>query len=256
MNLPSGRQRPNRGDHDPAIGPAYRQRASALLAFLLLTCLNWACGGPLAISPTPSSPHTYTTQFPLTENPISEGGNWVNGGAVGLNWTNVRTIGGLAIGTESGSGGYDDSTAVLAGDWNTNQTAQATVHTVNQDSDVYEEVELRLRTTIAPHSITGYEINFRCTHDGSQYVQIVRWNGPFGSFTVVSDTSSTPGLHNGDTVKATIQGSTISVYLNGALVLEGTDSTYTTGSPGIGFFLSGGTGVNADYGFTSFTASD
>jgi len=40
------------------------------------------------------------------------------------------------------------------------------------------------------------------------------------------------------------------------MVLQGKDRTYTSGNPGIGFFLRGTTGVNGDYGFTSFTAMD
>jgi len=42
---------------------------------------------------------TYTTNFPATENPVSQGGNWVNGRAVGLDWSDARTIPGLAFGT-------------------------------------------------------------------------------------------------------------------------------------------------------------
>jgi hypothetical protein len=34
---------------------------------------------------------SYSTTFPLTENPISEGGSWTNGGATGLDWANVQT---------------------------------------------------------------------------------------------------------------------------------------------------------------------
>ena len=33
---------------------------------------------------------SYSTTFPLTENPISEGGSWTNG-ATGLGWANVQT---------------------------------------------------------------------------------------------------------------------------------------------------------------------
>ena len=132
---------------------------------------------------------------------------------------------------------------------------EATVHTVNQHSDpVFEEVELRLRTAITAHRITGYEVNFRCTSDGTQYVQIVRWDGPFGRFTYVSATTG-PGLHDGDIVKAVISGSEITVYINGTQVLQGSDATFAAGSPGIGFFLQGTAGVNRDFGFTSVTAA-
>src|SRR5664279_834065 len=71
---------------------------------------------------------TYSTNLPLAENPVSESGNWINGKANGLDWSDVKTAGGLAFGTESGSGGYDDSTAILTGTWGPDQTAQATVH--------------------------------------------------------------------------------------------------------------------------------
>jgi len=209
----------------------------------------------LTVNPNSTGLRTYSTNFPLTENPVSEGGNWINGETAGLDWSNVQTNGGIAFGTESGSGGYDDSTAVLSGNWNPDQMAQATVHTVNQNSAIFEEVELRLRTTITAHSITGYEINFRCTTDGSQYVQIVRWNGPFGSFSYVNANGG-PGLHDGDVVKATISGSTITVYINGVQIVQGTDGTFTSGSPGVGFYLEGASGVNGDYGFTNFTASE
>ncbi len=210
---------------------------------------------------------TYTTNFPATENPVSQGGNWVNGRAVGLDWSDARTIPGLAFGTNSfvTGGNYDDSTAVVTGTWAPDQMAQATVHTVNQQpgTSVYEEVELRLRTTIQPHNLTGYEINFRCTlqsQDSNSYVQIGRWNGPVNSFNAVGNSTSVqgPGLRDGDVVKATIIGNTIKAYINDVLINQATDpAPFTTGSPGMGFWLHGlPASSNSDFGFTRFTASE
>ena len=211
-----------------------------LLAFLPV--LAWSQG-------------TYSTNFPLTENPISESGRWINGGSTGLKWANVRTTPGLAFGTQSGSAGYDDSTAVLSGTWGPNQTVQATVAVTSASSasSVFEEVELRLRTTITANSITGYEVNCGISAS-SNYVQIVRWNGPLGSFTQLDGRA----YHcvNGDVLKATISGSTITVYLNGTALYSVTDSTYSSGSPGMGFYLQGTSGVDANYGFSSFSATD
>jgi len=199
---------------------------------------------------------TYTTTFPLTENPISESGQWINGAAVGLDWSDVSTTQGLAIGREYGWNGYDDATAVLSGRWGPDQTAEATVYSVNQNDSIFEEVELRLRVTIAPHSITGYEILFSARSSNNAYAQIVRWNGPLGSWTLLSALGGPQyGIKTGDVVRATIVGNLITAYINGVQVLQVTDSTYTSGSPGIGFFLQNATGVNADYGFTSFTAT-
>jgi chitodextrinase len=206
----------------------------------------------------PRSP--YTTNFPVTENPISEGGSWLNGKTNGLDWSGVRTTRGLAFGTQSGSNGYDDSIAVLTGTWGPDQTVQATVHSVNQNLNYYEEVELHLRKTITPHSSTGYEINFRCTGSlGQGYMSIVRWNGPVGnSFTFVNFSGpGANGVKDGDVVKANITGSTITVWLNGVEIAQGTDSTYTSGNPGIGFYLQGGpSSADSDFGFTNFTASN
>lgn len=220
-------------------------------------CLRYLVFGCLIASSSPDALRaaTYTASFGVAENPISDGGNWISGGAAGLDWSDVATIPRLAYGLQSGFNGYDDATAVLTGNWGPDQTAQATVHTVNQNGNIFEEVELRLRTSISPHSITGYEINFRCTADGSQYVQVVRWNGALGDFTELNGIVG-PGLNDGDIIKATIAGDVITAYINNVAVLQTTDDTFTSGTPGMGFFLQGASGVNLDYGFTSFAASD
>lgn len=198
---------------------------------------------------------TYTTSFPTTENPINEGGHWINGKSTGVDWSDVATTNGMTCGTQTGSNGYDDSTAILTGTWGSNQTAQATVKIVGSDSGAYEEVELRLRSTISAHSCTGYEIC--CSKQaGSSYIQIVRWNGALGDFTYVNDQDTTHYVKDGDVIKATIIGSTITVYLNGTQIITGTDNTFVSGSPGIGFYLQGGSGNPANYGFSSFMATD
>jgi len=205
---------------------------------------------------TPRSPHaprTYATTFPRTENPISEGARWTNGKTHGLDWADVRTKTGLAFGTESGSSGYDDSTALLTGHWGPDQTVEAKVHSVNpQASDkVWEEVEIRLRSSLSPHSCTGYEVLFELPPHN--FCQVVRWNGKLGDWTSLGYLGK--GIHDGDTVKATITGTVIEVFVNGVSQGQVKDATYATGSPGMGFYLQGTSGVNGDYGFTSLTAS-
>ena len=165
-----------------------------------------------AASPSAGTHGTYTTNFPLAENPISEGGKWLNGQSDGLDWTNIRTTPGFAFGTELGGTRlepqkYDDSTALLTGTWGPNQTAQATVYSVNQNQDgkVWEEVELRLRSALSPHKATGYEIFFRCSKIAKAYCNIVRSDGPLGSFTYLKQAEgSRYGVANGDVVKASM----------------------------------------------------
>ena len=48
-------------------------------------------------------------------------------------------------------GDYDDPTAVLTGPWGRNQYAKGRVFSRNQTEEYFQEVELRLRSTIAPH---------------------------------------------------------------------------------------------------------
>ena len=206
-----------------------------------------------------ASGRTYTTRFPLTESPISEGGNWINGQTTGLDWHDVSTTPGLAIGHQSGSS-YTDGTALLTGDWGPTQSVEAVVHTVKQQDSCYQEVEMRLRSALGPHSCTGYEISFKMSKTASAYLIIVRWNGKVGDFTYLKNvTGAQYGVSDGDVVKATISGDVITAYLNGVEMGRATDDTYATGSPGMGFNLETGdatcVGTNGDYGFTSFTAT-
>jgi hypothetical protein len=48
----------------------------------------------------------------------------------------------------------------------------------------------------------------------------------------------------------------ITAYINGVQVLQTTDNTFMSGNPGIGFYVERATGVNDDFGFSSFTATD
>jgi hypothetical protein len=232
----------------------------AVTVVLLLCYLTSRCPNVLAMtSPVTAPAWTYTTKFPLNENPISENGNWINGGTVGLDWGNVLTTGtGTAEAAGSPSAAYSDPTAVVAGTWGPNQTVTVTVYSngvedkPNQSYD--KEVEIRLRTSISAHKITGYEVNCRTPNDSYSYIQIVRWNGNIGDFTSLNILNGT-GCANGDVLKATITGSTINVYRNGTLMLSANDSTFTTGNPGIGFNFGCGSAYN-QFGLTSFTATD
>jgi hypothetical protein len=84
-------------------------------------------------------------------------------------------------------------------------------------------------------------------------MQIVRWNGPIGDWTELDGRE----IHavNGDVIMATANGSTITAYLNGSAIFSVDDTTFTSGSPGIGFFLQGATGINGNFGFSDFTAT-
>jgi hypothetical protein len=212
--------------------------------------------------PAPGLAESYETTFPLTEDPISEGGVWSNGRDDGLDWYNVLTNGeiGYAYG-EVTTGEYTDPTAILKGTWSADQGAEGVVYSKNQTTTLWQEVELRLRSGISAHSCTGYEIFFRCTKTGgddahSSYAEIVRWNGPLGDWDVLEVHYGIEyGISDGDTVSATVVGNVIKGFINGVEVISAVDDTFTAGNPGIGFDYGVGD-TNVDCGFTSYRAYD
>lgn len=151
----------------------------------------------------------------------------------------------------------------MTGDWGPTQSVSAVVFCTNQTTYGYQEVEIRLRSSLSNHWGTGYLVNWSLRPDRTAYVQMGRWNGPFSDFSPLSGSGSgVKGeqyiLHDGDTVSATITNNTVSAFINGVLVLQGTDTTgqpWTNGSPGLGFWMQRST-ANTDFGFTSFTATD
>jgi hypothetical protein len=217
------------------------------------------------------SVRSYRTRFELDESPISEGGTWINGKTDGLDWSDVVTSNGFAHGSatrsvvrgtdwskdevdEYGNPAveYDDPTAVLGGEWGKDQYAKATVFSRNQTDEYFQEVEIRLRTTIAPHLCTGYEVFWNCRKTAEAYAQIVRWNGKYRDWTTLARKQGPEyGVQDGDVVEATVVGNVIRSFINGVEVLSATDDTFSSGSPGIGFNL-GCDDTYVDHGFTHF----
>jgi hypothetical protein len=217
---------------------------------------------------------SYSTRFEKDEEPISEGGLWLNGRRDGIDWCDVLARNGVAYGEMSRmnsaerraeqafdgvaaaagtqEGDYDDPAAVLSGTWGKNQSARATVHSVNPTDDFFQEVEIRLRSSISPHFCDGYEVFWRCSKSEAAYAEIVRWNGKIADFTSLArGVGPEFGVQHGDIVEAMIVGNVITSYVNGVEVLSATDDVCTTGSPGVGFnFFVGNT--NVDHGFSSF----
>ena len=210
----------------------------------------------LVALPLAAQNHYYTTTFPATENPICQdagnGCTWINGGQTGLDWGDVQTSANVVFGVSEPSQ-FGDPSAALTGTWTADQTVQATVYVNSPPTNCCHEVELRLRMAISPHKATGYEVTCSVV-PSSPYVQIVRWNGALGDFTYVNTTGN-GYCAKGDVLKATISGSTITVFKNGTQILQGSDSTFTNGTPGMGFY-DNTDGSWSDFGFSNYTASD
>jgi hypothetical protein len=197
---------------------------------------------------------TYETSFPLTENPISEGSLWINGGVVGLKWYNVVTLGGYATGEDSPED-YADPTAIIKGTWGPNQTVEVTVKNNYAEAGGTPEVEIRLRSTIEANVNKGYEVLFSCLSTAISYCQIMRWDGDLGDFHWLDGHNGAAyGVTDGDVIRATIVGSKIDVYKNGSPIMTADDATFSDGNPGIGFY---GKDIPwEDIGLTHFWATD
>ena len=95
---------------------------------------------------------SYATSFRVDEDPISEGGIWLNGRDDALDFANILTRGGLAHGevipmvvaerrSEQGDeigapeGDYNDQTAIRTGNWGRNQHAKTRVSNRNQTAE-------------------------------------------------------------------------------------------------------------------------
>jgi len=218
----------------------------------------------------------YSTKFDTDENPLSESGSWRQGGDTGLDWTNVRCLGGGAYGTEdAGAANFKDSVACLQpmGSWGTHQRARGTLKITNSTTEPpFIEAELLVHFSIAANSATGYELTISDI-SGDKYIQINRWNGVLGDFTpLTSGTQGSAGfgtlIADGDIFELRDEGTAsvpkLVVYQNGIKLTGLTYDTtpdgtkYTGGAPGIGFFNHGVVSNNFhDYiQWNQFDASD
>jgi hypothetical protein len=211
------------------------------------------------------SEQTYSTNFPLTENPISENGNWVGGQSAGGNlWGNVQTASGIAFGVSEPTT-YGDPTAILTGTWSPTQSATATTKiTETPTGNCCHEAEVRLRMNISPSTITGYEVYCSVMPSPNNYCHIATWGGANGSYdNLTSYTGSLSTLVNGDVLEGTVTGSNptiITGYVNGTEIMQVTDTghagwgPWTSWNPGIGFY-DNGDNLWSDFAFSSFTAT-
>jgi hypothetical protein len=204
------------------------------------------------------------TTFSLNESPITEQGRWINNST---DRTRVDTSAGRAYGTQVG-GGFDDSYARLTGSWSPNVLIEATVF--RGSTSGIQEVELLFRANDSvPGKVLLYEINF--AHNG-QYVDFVRWDGgiALSNFTYLVPSltySIAGGLNSGDQLRGQIVGNTLTAWVNKGTgwMLIGTASdtsgpdgsaALTSGTPGIGFFKTIGSGAMNQFGFSDFKVTE
>lgn len=221
-------------------------------------------GGTSVTTTCPTSKASYTTNFPNTENPISEGGRWTNGGVFGGK-TNARTTPGKAFGTMTSFDGQNfiDSCACLSG-FGPDHEVTATI--ANNGAVGGLEVEILLRAGITSDHIFVYELD--CVYS-DRGIHLVRWDNTKtnpNSYTFLRQLNGGEApFSNGDQVYAKVVGTVFTCRYKrtgGAFSDLFTYDTahdsvrYSSGSPGIGFWNETGSGANSSkFAWSSFTAN-
>jgi hypothetical protein len=223
-------------------------------------------GGTSASTPCAAS-KTYTTNFPLTENPISEGSAWTS---IAPELTRVQTelIGGIHVahGTQQDSdthAPYDDSVATLTG-FPQDHSIQGTVWvSPSITATPNREIELHLRWSeghppvqryYGVFTVTGYEINI---NQADQYFYLYRFGeqNPLAGSSVNVGTPKTGDVFYAQITTNPDGSARIIVKWNGVTCIDFTDTTpILGGNPGIGFYRDAGA-PNNQYGFSSITAT-
>lgn len=207
------------------------------------------------ISYTLGTALSYTTTFPSTENPLSEGGEWTCAGTAGTDGIDMQSGSDRAYATGTNPSAYNDNHAILSG-FAADHSIECVVYRAGgyTPTDAHE-MELLLRFSFAGGNRRGYEILFDT--DGNS--QIFRWTGDNPASPALVSTGSGAGtgsIADGDVIKASMVGDTITIYKNGTPVRTATDSVYTDGNPGIGSFMRGSGNVLSSFGFASISATD
>lgn len=193
---------------------------------------------------------SFSTNFPATQNPIVQDGAWVRGASEGLDWTDPQTTGGSPgiawpTMTAKTGGHFIDSIAHRQG-FNPDHYCKSIVAGTGNS---FLETELLLRFKITAHNARGYEVDFT---PGDGLVRLVRWNGAQDSFSIM--TSAAGSFSNGDVYEAWVQGSLVSVAINGTTLINAFDvqawavanggSYWSDGNPGMGFWNETGVSNN------------
>lgn len=209
---------------------------------------------------------SYQTSFPTDENPLSESGLWQHQDVL---LTPCKVVGGRAFGTQTGSGGFDDSNDYLLGYGPNHEVEGICYLNPSLSGAAFREVEILLRwqddlpvrsTAYGDTHANGYEINIG--HDGS-YMNLGRFKG--AALVVAPGDFTAPVPATGDKFRARIIDQTITCWWTPVAtgvesqLFQFTDSDaglkIVKGHPGIGFYFETlGGGANTDFGFESMIA--
>ena len=217
------------------------------------TLYDWPDGTKRSLAPS----EDYETDFPDTENPLSQGGIWLGGDQGGaMPFENMRTTPGRCFGTVLIEPGdiYNDSLGHINPafrEYSADQFVEGQIFWDTGYSPVSTHealLGLRAKSSVAgPSFYEYYELLF---NPGSQGMQLFWQDGTMGGYheVTLSGPGFFEGVQNGSWLRGEVVGSAFSIYMwNGAewdLGFTGADSNNTYGQPGLGAFARVGSGMD------------
>jgi len=154
------------------------------------------------------------------------------GTSLSSNWTPV--VGSLTV-SRGLAGSADNATTWATAYWNhdsfpANQYSQAALQGGSAGHYAWAAVAVRVQPTTGTDRGHDYFCGSSSGSGGVWQGTVYLIKGAGSTFTTISSASAT--LHDGDILRASAVGSTISCAVNGANVIIITDSTYSSGQPG------------------------
>lgn len=201
---------------------------------------------------------TYSSNFPGTENPISQGGIWNRGFTEGIDWQNIRTTPGLCFGVGP-SGSFDDCTADLKPSYGISSTKHYSRLVIRRAAGYTPPSTQEVATYVGATTSANVSKRYETLAAFGGAIQLVRWNGALNDVTLNGDAAwpNTPvgsgasDLQDSDVLETRYDASTgtpqITVYVNNVQVYSVADTSagkLTSGQPGLGFFARSGGGLD------------
>jgi hypothetical protein len=143
----------------------------------------------------------------------------------------------------------------MTGTWSADQTVTVTLYKATNNNTCCAEGEIWIRGSMGGGKMTGYEMSFSILSN-PDYYHMGGWLGTDFAYGTFTRSALGRTLQDGDVIKVTAVGNLFTFYVNNIQIAQGTDNTYASGNPGIGFYHSSAfNGLDHEWGFKSFAAT-
>lgn len=163
-----------------------------------------------------------SSSFTGTENPLSEGGVWA---ATSAFWGTLRK----ATGVTTVGLNQESSMRYTGATFSADHYSEVVLSAIPTGGQLlFQYANCRMNTTAGLYQITtSFDV-------GPNILQVFKVDNA-GTFTQIGANLTLPrNLQVGDSIRLEVVGTTLTSRWNGAVLRQDTDSTFSTGQPGIG----------------------